>query len=363
MKRQYSILTLIIGLCALYLSALPRAKRSKQTRDTITIMSYNVENLFDTIDDVRTADEEFTPEGIKRWNTPRYYQKLRQIANVISMVGGKTWPSLVGLVEIENVAVLEDLLKHTALGRNGYTYLITDSSDPRGIDVALLYRSEDMRLITSREHPVSFTRDSTRRSRNILEAQFELPNKEKLYTYVVHWPSRREGVEASEPFRCDVARVIRRALDSIQQKKFSDVHFLIMGDFNGESYEKATAQVLGAREVKPSDDYRPADTIELYSLLSQQFEPQYKEHHTPGSYAFRGQWTQLDQFVVSGSILPKEARVRYLEGSAYNYTSTPLLSNYMVKGRPAPKRTYLGDKYQGGYSDHFPIVMKLVLRK
>ena len=335
--------------------------------DSLMIVSYNVENLFDTIHDERINDVEFTPEGAKHWTSHRYHRKLQHISQTISRVGGRIWPSLVTLVEVENAGVIEDLLHLYGLWGKGYRYVITNSPDPRGIDVAMLYRITDLELLSKSEYAVDFTNAPYKKSRNVLECKFRLPNNDTLYAYGVHLPSRREGVGKSEPFRCDVAYLIRDRINhlyaSLSLKGKLNTHFLVMGDFNEENHEKAIKEVLSASDVFPKDSVSCLnDYPHLYSLMSPKIEPWAKRNHPLGSYFFHHQWQQLDHFIISHSLLKSNSLTQYQAGSAYNFIAPFLVSEHSSLQDSFPFRTYGGNFYMGGYSDHFPIRMLLRLK-
>lgn len=335
--------------------------------DSLMIVSYNVENLFDTIHDERINDVEFTPEGAKHWTSHRYHRKLQHISQTISRVGGRIWPSLVTLVEVENAGVIEDLLHLYGLWGKGYRYVITNSPDPRGVDVAMLYRITDLELLSKSEYAVDFTNAPYKKSRNVLECKFRLPNNDTLYAYGVHFPSRREGVGKSEPFRCDVAYLIRDRInhlyESLSLKGKLNTHFIVMGDFNEESHEKAIKEVLSALDVLAKDSVSHLnDYPHLYSLMSPKIEPWAKRNHPLGSYFFHHQWQQLDHFIISHSLLKSNSLTQYQTGSAYNFMAPFLVSEHSSLQDSFPFRTYGGNFYMGGYSDHFPVRMLLSLK-
>lgn len=333
------------------------------------LVSYNVENLFDTIHDIGIQDEEFTPAGAKHWTSHRYRAKLKHIARVISSVGGKIWPSLITLVEVENAGVIEDLLHDCGLWGKGYRYVITNSPDPRGIDVAMLYRITDLKLVGKAEYAVAFADHPHKKSRNILECQFLLPNRDTLCVYGVHLPSRREGVSKSEPFRCEVLKLLRTQMDKhysrLSDQDRSHVHFIAMGDFNEEADERGIKEVLNSALVFPADtDALPhQSSLHLFSLMSPKIEPRVKQEHPYGSYFFRHRWQQLDHFIISQSLLSSKSSTIYQRGSAYNFMAPYLVSKHSTPRDSFPFRTYGGNFYMGGYSDHFPIRMKLSLRR
>ena len=335
--------------------------------DNLMIVSYNVENLFDTIHDERINDVEFTPEGAKHWTSHRYHCKLQHISQTISRVGGRIWPSLVTLVEVENAGVIEDLLHLYGLWRKGYRYVITNSPDPRGVDVAMLYRITDLELLSKSEYAVDFTNAPYKKSRNVLECKFRLPNNDTLYAYGVHFPSRREGIGKSEPFRCDVAYLIRDRINhlyaSLSSKGRLNTHFIVMGDFNEESHEKAIKEVLSALDVLAKDSVSHLnDYPHLYSLMSPKIEPWAKRNHPLGSYFFHHQWQQLDHFIISHSLLKSNSLTQYQTGSAYNFMAPFLVSEHSSLQDSFPFRTYGVNFYMGGYSDHFPVRMLLSLK-
>lgn len=364
-RTPYLLLFTIVVLTALSMKEGGKIGHVGSPIDSLTIMSYNVENLFDTIDDVRTNDDEFTPEGAKHWTQHRYRQKLKRIAQVISSVGGKYWPSIITLVEVENASVIDDLLEQTSLRSRGYKYVITNSLDPRGIDVAILYRATDVELISKREYQVDFREKPDKHSRNILELKLRLPNEDILYVYGLHLPSRREGVAESEPLRCEVlsqlSETIRGIYHNLGVEERRRTHFIMMGDFNEESEEPAMKDVLKSKSRIESYIEDPRDSLELYSLMSRYIDEKSKRQHPRGSYCYRGVWSQLDQFVVSGSLMTSRSKVQYVLGSAQNYTISCLQSDRVVAGYAVPNRTYGGNTYLGGYSDHFPIMLRLSL--
>lgn len=364
MHRTVAVFVLaVLSFCLLAMESRQNAHQQKKQTDSLTIMSYNVENLFDTIDNAQTEDDDFTPMGTLHWTKQRYHIKLRRLAQVISRVGGRKWPALVCLVEVENASVIKDLLFHTALGHKaGYKYSITHSSDPRGIDVAILYQPQVLQLLGQVEHTVQFMSQEKRKSRNVLELSFALHNGEKLCVMGVHWPSRREGADLSEPLRCEVARLMRQRCDDLYRglsvEERDKTHFLLMGDFNEEDHEPAIKEELGAMRTLFYDVGEDEEQLRLYSLMNHEIEGGRIEQPY-GSYCFQGVWTQLDHFILSESLFNPRSHLRYRRGSARNYYAPFLGTEHRVAGYRTPRRTYAGTHYVGGYSDHYPICMTL----
>lgn len=343
--------TALIILSIVYISM------AQQTtpHEALTVLCYNVENLFDTIDDPNTDDADFLPTGANHWTAHRYSLKLERIAQVLSRAGGYHYPVLVGLVEVENEATIRDLVEHTPLRGAGYSYVITQSADPRGIDVALLYRPDIFHLERTSEYNVRFDHQPEKHSRHILLVDGSIAG-EPISLMLCHLPSRRGGVRQSEPYRRAVACRMRRIADSLY---LSDPkrHLIIMGDFNGLPSEPASAIDLGAKQELPSMYLSStAERLVLYNLSAQpaRFAPS-------GSYYYRGVWEQIDQFIVSESLFEQGRGLRYRLGSARNYAPRYLGRPPKVAGFLQPWRTYRGKHYTAGYSDHYPIVLELEL--
>lgn len=323
----------------------------------LSVLCYNVENLFDTIDDPRTDDNAFLPQGANRWTSRRYWRKLGRIAEVISRAGGHQFPALVALVEVEHEAVLRDLVTHTALASAGYRYVLTSGSDPRGIDVALLYRASDFVLEDWQEYNVRLEHEPERHLRHILRVSGHI-GREELHVFVCHLPSRREGARRTEPYRRAVARRMRQICDSLYVAR-PEGHQLIMGDFNGLPDEAATAVDLAAAlELPHAPPQQRSGSLRLYNLSAK-----VPEGIPPGSYYYRGRWEQIDQFIASESLLIEDCGLRYVAHSACNYAPRYLGHRPRCAGFLAPWATYRGTHYSGGYSDHYPIRLSLVVQE
>lgn len=318
------------------------------------VMTYNVENLFDCYDDIGKDDSEFLPDGKLRWTQSRYNRKLKQVASVIKAVGGPDWPALVALVEVENDTVMNNLLSRTPLGKQSYRYVMTNSPDKRGIDVALLYRPELFSLDHKEEYRVHFRGERNRRTRNILHAQGRLAGGDTLDVFVCHFPSRRGGVRQSDAYRHDAATLLRTKCNEILSRRHNPF-ILIMGDLNSNPDESPLIETLRADTVLP--EAGKAGAGELYNLsgcpLSQ---------IPPGTTLYKGKWEQLDHIIVSGNFLKPDSRVCYRTGSAKNVVLPYLVHSapYNV-ARIAPNRTYQGMHYKGGYSDHLPVVAEFTI--
>lgn len=343
-----------IGIVLIFLGAICRTMATDNPKiQELSVLCYNVENLFDTIDDPRTDDNAFLPRGAYHWTPRRYWRKLGRIAEVISRSGLYRFPALVGLVEVENEAVIKDLVTHTPLSKAGYRYVVTSGRDPRGIDVALLYRPDAFSLEGWREYNVRLEREPERHVRHLLLATGRI-GSEALHILLCHLPSRREGARRTEPYRRAVARRMRQICDSLYTAD-PLAHILVMGDFNGLPHDAATALDLAAALELPHDPSSlSARELRLYNLSATS-----PEGTPPGSYYYRGRWEQIDQFIVSESLILGPGRLRYVLGSARNYAPPYLGHRPKCAGYLAPWSTYRGTHYTGGYSDHYPIVLSL----
>ena len=211
--------TLTMTFFILTLFSLP-----SQGQTDFRVMSYNVENLFDTKDDPLTADNDFLPSGNRHWTSGRFYHKLQQLAKVITAAGEWSTPALIGLCEVENDSVLVRLLDFTPLRRQHYRYCMTHGQDTRGINVAFLYQRDKFRYQGHTEHPVRFTRKQHKHTRNILHVWGDVITGDQIDVFVCHFPSRYGGEKESEPDRLDAARTLRTLCDSIHNLRPAPSH-------------------------------------------------------------------------------------------------------------------------------------------
>ncbi len=318
------------------------------------VANWNVENLYDTIDDPDNPyDDEFLPNNpTTRWTRARFETKLDNLARVISDMNHGEGPDLLGVQEVENRYVLEELAKR--LPAKPYGIVHYDSPDPRGIDVALLYNQDLFTLRHSMPHIVRLK--WRRETRDILQATFQDPRGKLLHVFVNHWPSRGAGTAESDPDRFAAARVLQRAIDYIQQRD-SAAHLLILGDFNDEPSSRSIRAVLDVVPYPSRSGYRPA---KLYNLASA------KSAQGWGTYfhSFRGRtdWRMYDQIIASGALLDG-ARIEYDDDSLWISQPEFMTENRgHRKGAPVPSFVRQ-EFYRGGYSDHFPIAARFIFVK
>ena len=316
---------------------------------------YNLENLFDTIvdsDTFKILQEDFTPEGPKRFTAERYQHKLENLSKVIADMGGSTpdGPAVLGVCEIENRQVLEDLVAMPAIADRNYQIVHYDSPDRRGIDVALLYQEKYFKVDTTFSFKLNDPENEKFYTRDQLLVSGEL-NGEKFHFMVAHWPSRRGGQKRSAPKRTLAAELGKKIMDSIQQED-PNAKFVYMGDLNDDPTSPSMKKVMGTvgnKEKVEEGDY--------YNAMEQLFKKGI------GTLAWRDNWNLFDQMVCSSTLVETES-----DFSSYKLYTTKIhnpdyLKNQEGSFKGYPKRTYVGTTWQGGYSDHFPVYLYLVKEK
>lgn len=309
-------------------------------------MFWNVENLFDTRHDSLKKDQDFLPQSTRNWNYTKFKKKISQIARTIAAAHGWDPPVLIGLCEVENEFTMNTLMRHHSLASLGYRYILTESDDPRGIDVALMYRRDRFKLL----HWTSIQASTPEKpTRDILYACGRLIHGDTLDVFVAHFPSRRGGARNSEKHRIKVARKIKNFTDSIFRIR-QQANILIMGDFNDQPDNRSVKEILCA--VSPPPNPHPDS---LYHMLANKAN----RTHT-GTYKFQGEWNLLDHLIVSGSMLDQQSDFYTSESHASIIKLPFLLTQDEKFGGEKPFRTYNGMRYQGGYSDHLPVLIEFV---
>ncbi|MBQ8673304.1 MAG: endonuclease [Bacteroides sp.] len=340
-------------LIAILLLLLPLALHGQGAKETqeFCVMTYNVENLFDCRHDTLKNDHEFLPEATRHWTYSKYRKKLDAIARVIIAAGEWNLPALVALCEVENDSVMRDLTRYSALREAGYRYLMTESPDQRGIDVALLYQRQLFKPLEQRCLPVRFPDNKRKTTRDILHVSGLLLSGDTLDVFVCHFPSRSGGAKASEPLRLQAARLLRHQADSLMMTR-SYPQILIMGDLNDYPHNRSVREVLRA-DVPSLQPHSNG----LYHLLARRCS----EQPSYGSYKYQGEWGLLDHIIVSGNLLLPTASLHTDESRTAVFSPSFLLTEDPRYGGLQPFRTYYGMKYQGGYSDHLPVVCRFTL--
>ena len=315
--------------------------------DELNLVFYNVENLFDTLDNPFTNDDDFTPDGKKRWGSERYFQKQTHLSKVIA-ASGNDLPAFIGLAEVENKSVLEDLIDTQSLKAGKYGIAHEDSPDARGIDVAFLYQKSIFTVNYFKPISINFDFDYSITTRDILYVNGNLSTGEELHFFVNHWSSRREGQLETEPKRLVAAKRLREEIDLILDIN-EHAKIIVMGDFNDYPTNKSIVEVLMAT------DRLPQPKGGLYNLVAE------KEAIGDGTHNYRGDWGFLDQIIVSQSLLTNKGlaadrdAVRVLKEDW-------MLFYHRQYDEYKPNKTYVGNKHVGGYSDHLPLVMNMKIK-
>lgn len=309
------------------------------------VMEYNVENLFDCRHDSLKNDEEFLPASIRGWNSFRFRDKVGKIAKVILAASGSQVPDLVALCEVENEYCLRSLVRYSPLKDAAYRFVMTDSPDQRGIDVALLYQPAAFRLLSRRSVRIPMERLGHRPTRDILHVTGRVVSGDTLDVFVCHFPSRSGGERHSEPYRMLAASCLRAAVDSVCGVR-RNAYILITGDFNDCPSNRSLREALGA--VRPPE--AGADCGKLYNLM---------DGKEGGTYRYKGHWDIFDQMIVGGRLLQESSSVRTGYGKARILMFPFLLEEDERYGGMSPFRTYKGMRYHGGFSDHLPLLLEL----
>lgn len=296
----------------------------------LTFVELNCENLFDYQDDEGKDDSEYLPEATRHWTKKRYWQKLNNISQSLLSCSEEGISDLIALCEVENDSVLHDLTKRSLLRNAGYEYIMTSSPDLRGIDVALLYSPFSFKPVKSsflRVDPIS----GMRPTRDILYVSGQVISGDTLHVFVVHFPSRFGGERYSRPFRKVVADRLCLSLDSIQRLN-PDARILIAGDFN-DSHDSPALKQIYSHNIQNL-------TKEAHGL-----------HGVKGTYRYQGEWGSIDHILSSRALYNKV-------DTAFVHSPLFLLEEEKLYGGYRPRRTYNGMRYQPGYSDHLPLVVR-----
>ena len=307
-----------------------------------TLGFYNLENLFDTRDDPRTMDDDFTADSPRRWNEKRFQKKVRKLGRVISHIGYSEIlypPVLVGIAEVENEEVVRALVESKYLRKKGYDLVHFDSPDERGIDTALIYRSKFFRVLEQQVHALNLT-DSRGRpdhTRDVLHVYGELEGA-AMHVLVNHWPSRRAGVSETEPRRLAAAEKNKEIVRQIRYNE-PDARIVVMGDFNDDPASPSI------RSLVDESLHNPMERLQQQGL---------------GSLNHRGDWNLFDQILISPNLLPPPAtELEFRQAGIHDPTD---IREFRGRFKGNPFRTYAGKRYLGGFSDHFPVYSVFGLR-
>ncbi len=305
-----------------------------------TIAFYNVENLFDTIDDPLKNDKDFLPDGRNKWNSEKYFHKLENISKVLSSIDSINLPAIIGLSEIENIEVIRDLINTGELKNGNYKIIHKESPDERGIDVALIYREKYFHPQYQKAIEIIFPFDKNEKTRDILYIKGITDGGEILHIFVNHWTSRWGGKKKTKPMRLFTASVLKQYSDSLL-KNDKNANIIILGDLNDNPDNESVFKVLNAK--KPVKPVKPAT---LNNLLFEKFTE-------GGGTLFYKDWDMFDQIIVSSNLIDENL----ICGEAKIFNPEWILFK-TKEGEFRPNRTQ-GRHYYGGFSDHLPVYFTL----
>jgi len=314
---------------------------NSKAQNTCKVMFYNAENLFDAVNDSTTDDEEFLPEGARKWTNSRYHKKLDAVSRVIIAAGGWQIPDVIGLCEVENKQVIADLTEHGILAGSRYSFIHYDSPDSRGIDICMLYLPDKVKILTHESWKIPLPDSSVFKLRNILFVKTMIGTDTVDFVFC-HWPSRRDGMLSSSEKRELVAEFAALKLDSIYSHSGGVEKIILMGDLNSSPADRTVCKMAEKGRL-----------VNLTSELSLEGK---------GSYRFSGVWEMIDQVLVSKSVIN--------EYGHSNIDCMPEVSvvdpDFLLEDDPdypgqRPFSTYREYKWKGGYSDHLPVLLTICL--
>lgn len=345
-----------IMLMLLVLVAMQVSAQKKSNYKVAVVAFYNLENFYDTLDDPQTNDEEFTPKGERNYNGTIYWNKVGKLASVIQKLGTDDdkipcpdGPAILGVAEVENDNVLNDLVNHNLLKNRNYKIVHYDCKDKRGVDVGFLYNPKYFVVEDSRSLFVNLPRGAKDAyyTRDVLWVKGKLDG-ETVHIYINHWPSRIGGEERSAPGRAAAALVSKKHIDSIANAE-GEQKVIIMGDLNDDPTSPSLAKVLKCKaniaDMKPNSIYNP-------------WVDMYKQGY--GTLAYQDAWGLFDQIVIGNKWIDKKQ-----DGFFFNKQcifNREFLTENIGRYKGYPMRTWDGLSYRGGYSDHFPTYLVMLKR-
>jgi hypothetical protein len=335
--RILLMLLILVGMTSVSAQTQPKTLKS------YVIGFYNLENLFDTIHQAGVNDYEYLPNGTMKWGTMKYTNKIHNMAYAISQFPKGL--ALMGVAEVENRGVLEDLVKQPSIANYHYRIVHTDSPDRRGVDVALLYNPRLFQVTGYKAFRLTIPNDTSFRTRDQLLVS-GLLDGEEVFVLVNHWPSRSGGEERSRPKRDAAAALARSVCDSLFAINPA-TKIIVMGDLNDDPFNESLKDYLKAKlkadQVKPGELYNP-----MWELYNKGI----------GSLAYNDQWDLFDQIIVSYGWLGKDY-------STWKFHKAEIFNRDFLKQKEGaykgyPLRTHAGGVWQNGYSDHFPSMIYIV---
>ncbi len=339
MKIRITLFVVVLSLIAFNFNV------AQSVNDTVYIASWNMENLFDAIDDIDKRDEDFLPDGKKKWTQERIDLKIKNQAKVIHWMNNGNGPDILGFQEVEHQHLIDTLLQRYFPNKN-YKIAYKETLDKRGIDNGLIYDANKFELLNT--NPIEVELPSKYPTRYILEVHLKNNNGEEVYLFVNHWPSRSGGEEKSRPNRIKAASVLRETIDSLY-KKNNNLNIVILGDFNDNPNDSSITDYLQTIEFTCTAKTEP---MKLYNLS-------YSEYASGnGTYLYRGNWNMLDQIIISSEVAEND-NMKYICNS-FELIKPNFMITQSGKYSGAATPTFGGRKYIAGFSDHIPVGARFI---
>jgi len=352
MKNNFLLIYKILFFLSIKIDFIFYSNKINAQASTSLVGFYNCENLFDTINNLGTKDGEYIPSSKKHWNTTKYLHKLQQLSRAILAMGDRwSGPDIIGLCEVENKKVINDLIQKTYLRQYDYRIIHQESTDERGIDVAMMYKASVFEVI-SYDYIRIPLKEYHRPTRDILYVKGCLRKKDTLHLFFNHWPSRFGGMIVSKEKRITAGRTLRKYIDTIFQQN-KKAFILIAGDFNDHSMSESIQKHLKAHTTLHDSLRTPFLFNTSYAL---------KKEKDKGTYKYKGRWDIFDQWIVSDALLNTKSHVSLDQKKSFILQKKWLLHDDNENFEQKPFRSYRGDAYIGGFSDHLPIYIKLRIK-
>ena len=317
-----------------------------QESNHMRIAFWNFENFFDPFVDSTKTYNEFTPDGIQHWTTSRFYKKRNNMYKSILAMSENNPIAVLGICEVENEYVLTMLFAKTPLQKHNYRFVHYESPDRRGIDCAIVYSKDKVKLLESKQIPLKNPNDSTYRSRDVIYAKFSDYHNDTIHVFVNHWPSRYGGEMETIPFRAMAANNVLRQVDSIVTNSTTMPKIFIMGDLNDCPTDPSVENVLNAKPL--------GSNTFLVNLITNPNELGFD-----GTIKHNAEWNIFDQIIVSEPVVYDTIGLHYKMNSARIFAPEFMLLDDETYGGKKIFRTYIGPKYFGGFSDHLPVYIDL----
>lgn len=320
-----------------------------QNAEVLRIAFWNLENFFDPyVDSTRTYNE-YTENGTQHWTLSRFYKKRNNIYKAILALSEGEPLAVLGMCELENTFVTTMLFNETPLKRHNYRVIHYEGDDRRGIDVAMAYSIDKVQLITSEVIKIRNPDNKNFKTRDILYVKFYDRKRDTLHCFVNHWPSRYGGEMETIHLRDLAAATLKNKVDSLNLISDNDAKIIIMGDFNDTPFDNSMLNVL---QAKPSSKSNKNDC--LINLFDDGDKLGF-----PGTLKHQYHWQIFDQIVISNNLIYNCKSLCYVKKSASIFHPDFLFVDDESYGGKKLFRTFIGPKYQGGFSDHLPVYIDL----